>query len=153
MGADGRTPRRRSSAKQALDTHVFVDFRPVDSVSRSGDLKATALFGRGVQEPGKPCKWSADRAAVGQCSANGVLRARHLHDSFTRRCHVHVPSSASTSWKTLPLVLSQAMSPSLVGFCRVILKPIRTVLDGFTSPRQAGGRIASAALVLVGTAR
>lgn len=44
--------RRRRAQQQAFGAEVFVDFRPVDSISAAGDLPMVTLRNCGVQEAG-----------------------------------------------------------------------------------------------------
>jgi hypothetical protein len=52
---------------------VFIDGRPVNSVTGADDLKALPLRPRGLGEPPRPRERDADRASIGQADDDGVL--------------------------------------------------------------------------------
>src|ERR1043166_6941710 len=68
------------SKHQPLDTNIFVEIGPMQSITRSADLKLGALGGRALCQPGIPADWNRDRTTVFEINGQRVVRHYSLED-------------------------------------------------------------------------
>ena len=62
-----------SRCQEAFDLDVLVHERPVDAEAVANQFPFGALFGRGVQQPGKPLQRGRDFPAIGEQHEDRVL--------------------------------------------------------------------------------
>ena len=75
------------ASQKPFRAQIFVQFRPMDSVSPGTDFPMHAGFRISREEPGKPGQRDGDRASVHQIHAQRILVCSDVFDAFIRfRC-------------------------------------------------------------------
>ncbi len=102
----------RRTAEQAFGAQVFVNVRPVNSISSAADFPMRSLLLRRLKEPGIPRQGNYDGSAIGKVHRQRVLGDMHVAHAFSgiRVETVHT-ISPSTDYDCRPLSDGHAGAP------------------------------------------
>ena len=75
------------TTKQSIDAEIFIDTRPVNAKTATGDLPVITILLRRMQKPWIPSKWNGNNSPILKLDNKNVTCRTHIHDTRPRINH------------------------------------------------------------------